>query len=116
MLHGESLQSCVQTLHNVLHCYKQGCISDASILARKYRDDLFLYLYIIEVISKRKGLTENEINGILGDNPNEESWMKIVESLFTILASGSRKYADDLAVDSWFNNSSDSVAIGTGWI
>ena len=110
MLHDEFLQSCVQTLHNVLHCCKQGCISDASILARKYRDDLFLYLYIIEVLSKRKGLTENEINGILGDNPipTEESWMKIIESQYTILASGSRKNADDLAVDSWFNNSSDN--------
>lgn len=35
------------TMGSVISCCKSGCIADANALLRKYRDDLFFYLYII---------------------------------------------------------------------
>lgn len=34
------------TMGNMIACCKSGCIADANTLLRKYRDDLFFYLYI----------------------------------------------------------------------
>lgn len=34
------------TMGNVIACCKSACIADANTLLRKYRDDLFFYLYI----------------------------------------------------------------------
>lgn len=38
--------ACELTLGNVISCCEAGCIADAYSLLRKYRDDLFFYLYI----------------------------------------------------------------------
>lgn len=35
------------TLSNLCVCCENGCISDANILMRKYRDDMFFYLFIL---------------------------------------------------------------------
>lgn len=34
------------TMGNIISCCENGCIADACTLLRKYRDDLFFYLYI----------------------------------------------------------------------
>lgn len=34
------------TMGNIISCCESGCIADANALLRKYRDDLFFYLYI----------------------------------------------------------------------
>lgn len=41
------LSSLELTMGNVIACCECGCIADANTLLRKYRDDLFFYLYIL---------------------------------------------------------------------
>lgn len=38
--------ACELTLGSVISCCEAGCVADANSLLRKYRDDLFFYLYI----------------------------------------------------------------------
>ena len=40
------LQSSELTIGNVISCCEHGCLADANTLLRKYRDDVFFYLYI----------------------------------------------------------------------
>lgn len=35
------------TMENIICCCENGCIADANTLLRKYRDDIFFYLYIV---------------------------------------------------------------------
>jgi len=42
------------TVGNIIACCECGCISDANTLLRKYRDDLFYYLYVIVYDSNKK--------------------------------------------------------------
>ena len=41
------LTSAQLTIGSIISCCKNGCIADANLLLRKYRDDMFFYLYII---------------------------------------------------------------------
>lgn len=49
--HAFSLQmiatSCELTAGSIISCCESGCMADAYSLLRKYRDDLFFYLYIV---------------------------------------------------------------------
>jgi hypothetical protein len=74
------LLSANKTLDSIYVCCVNGCFADANVLIRKYRDDLFLYLFILEVLDNRKKLTESTIQ------------------------KGYRKNKDDKAVDAWFDN------------
>lgn len=47
-------QSVQLTLYSALECFKHFCIADTYTLIRKYKDDLFFYLYIL-VYSTEKG-------------------------------------------------------------
>ncbi len=49
MLQTELIDSVVKTLCSIRMCCQYGNISDANTLIRKYRDDMFLFLYFIEV-------------------------------------------------------------------
>jgi len=42
------------TTGNIIMCCEHACIADANTLLRKYRDDLFFYLYIVVYDSNRK--------------------------------------------------------------
>ncbi len=46
------LDSATSTLQTILHCVENYKLGDAHTLTRKYRDDIFLYLYFIEVNSR----------------------------------------------------------------
>ena len=39
--------SCELTVGSIIHCCESACLADAYSLLRKYRDDLFFYLYIV---------------------------------------------------------------------
>lgn len=59
-----SLQTIIMSIEltagNIIACCENGCIADANSLLRKYRDDLFFYLYIRVFDSNRKlGSTNN---------------------------------------------------------
>lgn len=42
------------TMGSIVSCCENGCIADANVLLRKYRDDLFFYLYILTYDSMPK--------------------------------------------------------------
>ena len=42
------------TAGNIIACCENGCMADANSLLRKYRDDLFFYLYILVFDSNQK--------------------------------------------------------------
>lgn len=60
ILTSEFLFSTSKTLCNISSCCRYGCFADANMLVRKYRDDLFLYLFILEKHNNRGGLTKDE--------------------------------------------------------
>lgn len=49
ILQTELIDSAVRTLYSIKICSQNGNISDVNTLIRKYRDDIFLFLYFIEV-------------------------------------------------------------------
>jgi hypothetical protein len=93
------LVSTINTLNSITMCSSYGGFSDANVLIRKYRDDLFLYLFIIEVLNNRKGLTEEEILAITGNEFNVDNWLKVVELSASIIVNDNRKDINDKAVD-----------------
>ncbi|MDD2530737.1 MAG: hypothetical protein PHN41_05855 [Bacteroidales bacterium] len=47
------LQSAKMTLLSIIKCCDFGSISDANTLIRKFRDDIFFYLYVLQVDNNR---------------------------------------------------------------
>lgn len=47
------LQSAKMTLLSIMKCCDFGNVSDANTLIRKYRDDIFFYLYVLQVDNNR---------------------------------------------------------------
>lgn len=72
------------TVGNIISCCKSGCLADANTLLRKYRDDLFFYLYIVVYDTSIK------------DDSNK---MKIVEM--------------EKNIDQWINNNLSDLMITT---
>lgn len=56
------LQSATQTLQSLLICAEYGNIADTHMLLRKYRDDLFFYLYIIVTCDSANLLSIDELS------------------------------------------------------
>lgn len=104
ILYSAFFESAIKTLNSITACCCYGCFADANVLTRKYRDDLFLYLFIIEVLNNRKSLTEEEISEILMGEMNPEKFFNMVMATKKILEEGSRKDDNDKAVDAWFDN------------
>ncbi|MEA4873400.1 MAG: hypothetical protein VB076_11410 [Synergistaceae bacterium] len=108
ILTGDFLFATSKTLMSISSCCRQGCFADANILARKYRDDLFLYLYIIEADNKNICLTEDELNEIIGNRVDPEKFVDAVTVTMGIIFSGIRKEDQNHVVDAWFDNSAES--------
>lgn len=75
--------------------------SDAYTLLRKCRDDLMQYLFVLNVIQNKHGLTDEEAEKF---NINSESMMKMIELDVSILVSGERKTDAELAMEKWIYN------------
>lgn len=58
-----SLQAIITSIEltagNIITCCERGCMADANSLLRKYRDDLFFYLYIVAFDSNQKSEITN---------------------------------------------------------
>lgn len=108
MLDGVFLQSAIMTLNSITVCCNYGCFADANVLIRKYRDDLFLYLFIIDVLNNRKALTGAEIDIITNGEMNTDKFISLVDATRLILEKGSSKDLNDKAVDAWFDNDSSN--------
>lgn len=67
------------TLQNIDFCLKNNSITDAYTLLRKYRDDLFLYIYLLLINQKQKDMqfdiSEQEKN-FENEMKAFETWMK----------------------------------------
>ena len=72
------------TVGNIISCCRSGCLADANTLLRKYRDDLFFYLYIVVYDTSIK---------------NESNKMKIAEM--------------EKNIDNWINNNLSNLNIST---
>ena len=91
------LHSSKATLGNVVECCKCFCLADAYTLLRKYRDDLFFYLYLVTYdVNIKSGITKSTSR----IETNIEQWckncmsnLKISEVLATIASSDNLKDA-----------------------
>lgn len=111
ILTGDFLMATSKTLMSISACCRQSSFADANMLIRKYRDDLFLYLFILEADNNKIGLTEDELNSLIGEAGQEiepDKLLKAVTATIGILYSGIRKDEQSRAVDAWFDNSAES--------
>ena len=68
--------SCELTVGSILNCCESGCMADSFTLLRKYRDDLFFYLYVM-VYNAYSKLNEHErSNGFEKMGENISHWIK----------------------------------------
>lgn len=79
------LDSTVRSLYSILLCSEYGHFTDVTILIRKYRDDLFFYLYLVSVGNSCDLLSEdlpsNEEKNIKKWQSNELSDLHITQIL-----------------------------------
>ena len=101
MLSGETMMSICKTLETIDFCCYRDAYSDAYTLLRKCRDDLMQYLFVLNVIQNKHGLTDEEAEKF---NINSESMMKMIELDVSILVSGERKTDAELAMEKWIYN------------
>ena len=62
------------TMGSIVSCCEHGCIADTNTLLRKYRDDLFFYLYILVYDSEKKLGVGSKY--LLEMEQNIESWLQ----------------------------------------
>lgn len=96
----ENVMSVMNTLVSIDFCADREHFSDAFTLARKYRDDLMQYVYLLNVVSGIRSLSDEELNQY--DITNLQSFMKMIETEMTLLALGERKNKEQKAVEAWF--------------
>ncbi len=89
LLKTELLDSAVSTLKTINFCIQNCHIGDAYTLIRKYRDDLFLYLYFIECHSKsdlfklEPTIHEKNIERWFNDSLDDFHISKIIKYILT---------------------------------
>lgn len=104
LVNGEALDATRHTLLSIYNCSERACFSDAFTLTRKFRDDIFQYLFIIFVLNHVQGLTNEEAQKYFNDINDLNQVMEGIIYLSNVLSSGSRKSAWEKAVDSWLDN------------
>ena len=104
IIQGIALEASINTLSSIGICAERACFSDAFVLARKFRDDLIQYLFIIFTLNGVQGLSEEETRKYFGDISDIDRVMEGMELLSEILSSGTRKKPREKAVDSWLEN------------
>ena len=101
ILSGEIMMSICKTLENIDFCCNRNTYSDAYCLVRKFRDDLMQYLFMLNVIQNKHGLTDDEIEKF---TIASDSMMKMIELDMSILVSGERKTNAEVAMEKWIYN------------
>lgn len=101
MLSGETMMSICKTLETIDFCCHRNAYSDAYTLIRKIRDDLMQYLFVLNVIQNKHGLTDEECKEFQLD---PESMMKMIALDISILISGERKTEAEHAMEKWIYN------------
>ena len=88
MLSGETMMSICKTLETIDFCCHRNAYSDAYTLIRKIRDDLMQYLFVLNVIKNKHGLTDEECKEFQLD---PESMMKMIALDISILISEEKR-------------------------
>ncbi len=109
-LQTDLIDSTVKTLNNIDHCCMFGSFSDANALIRKFRDDLVLFLYIIDVLNNRNCLSDEQIKELIGDGMDVDKFIKMVELTLNIEVSGCLKTDEDKCIDAWFDDNVYSLS------
>lgn len=104
MLQTEHLDSAAKTLNSIKHCCAFGSFSDANVLLRKYRDDLMMFLFILDVLDNRRWIGEEQLNDIIGEQMSEEKFMEMVEIALENAIFGHGITDPDRCVNAWFDN------------
>src|SRR5699024_6771049 len=92
------LDNSVQTLKSIKLCCSIGSFSDANTLIRRLRDDLILYVYILDIINHRKPFVEDDLKNLnINDAEN-------FASSFSNIRFNNILTEDEQAVDAWFGN------------
>ena len=60
ILSGQTMMSICKTLESIDFCCYRNTYSDAYTLIRKVRDDLMQYLFVLNAIQNKHGLTDEE--------------------------------------------------------
>jgi hypothetical protein len=93
------LNNSAQTLQRIKLCCSIGSFADANTLIRRLRDDLLLYVYILDVTNKRKPFTEETLNAVSLEDPD-----KFADS-FSNLCFNPHFTDEEKAVAAWLDNS-----------
>ena len=95
------IDSSAQTLNNIKYCCSNRNFSDANTLIRKLRDDLLLYIFILDVIKNRNPFNIEDLNSI---NFSSESF-DIEKTTSAILNIRYNQLTEnEQAIEAWFNN------------
>lgn len=92
------IDNSIQTLKSIKLCCSIGSFTDANTLIRKYRDDLILYVFILDVIKKRKPFIESDIENL--DIKNVENFT----STFSNIRFNPDLTENEQAVKAWLTN------------
>jgi len=96
------IDNSVQTLKSIKLCCSIGSFADANTLIRKLRDDLILYIFILDIINNRKPFNEDDLNNF---NPKEKDFDAAkFSSAFLNLRFNNILSKSEQAIDSWFSN------------
>lgn len=96
------IESSVQTLNSIKSCCSIGSFSDANTLIRKLRDDLLLYIFILDTIKNRKTFNEDDLSNL--DLKNGDFDAEKYTSTFLNLRFNDVLTENEQAVNAWFNN------------
>lgn len=125
VMNGEILLSALGTLDTILLCYERRRFSDANVLLRKFRDDLFQFLFIIEALKLESSRNQAELKKILSDIDATELSEQHVDSILNLIfdeaniAAIREEHGSRKAVDAWFHNEigiSDNSNIGRKYL
>lgn len=97
----ETMMSVLKTIETIDFCCTRNAYSDAYTLIRKYRDDLMQYLFVLNVVQNRHGITDKESDYF---SLEPESMMEMIKLDIAILVSGDRKTEAELAMEKWVYN------------
>ncbi len=93
------IDNSIKTLNSIKLCCSIGSFTDANTLLRKLRDDLILYVYILNVINNRKVFVEEDIKNLKIENQDD-----FLES-FSNLRFNAEFDDNERAVIAWLGNS-----------